>query len=391
VAIDNGLARLFGSAEHIAVERGIAEFRSGRPILIAGAGETVLAMPVDGIDDARLGAFRRLCAPAIPQLAVTSQRARALGLESKNPMSGSVGLAIGAEERAGAILALAADVNPERNLMVVPVSAAAGAAIELAKLAQRLPALLIADGKAADRAGELALVTVAAPAVAKFRKAAVASLAVAAEANVPLSGGLQARFVIFRDAIGGSAVAVIVGTPDFKRPVPVRLHSACLTGDVFGSRRCDCGDQLRLALTRLDDAGGGIIIYLEQEGRGLGLANKMRTYALQDAGLDTIDANATLGFDDDERDYGVAGRMLQVLGCRQVRLLTNNPHKLDGLAHAGIDVVGRIPLHGPVNADNRRYLTAKATRAGHKLDHLLGALAEPAEETAAPGDPRRTR
>src|SRR5262249_36626079 len=157
----------------------------------------------------RLAAFRRLCAPAVPQLAVTSQRARALGLESKNPMSGSVGLAIGDQERAAAILALAADVNPERNLMVVPVSTAAGAAIELAKLAQGWPGLLIADGKAADRAGELALVAVAAPAVAKFRQAAVASLAVAAEANVPLSGGLQARFVIFRDAIGGSAVAVI--------------------------------------------------------------------------------------------------------------------------------------------------------------------------------------
>jgi len=190
--------------------------------------------------------------------------------------------------------------------------------------------------------------------------------------------------VIFRDAIGGSSVAVIVGRPDLKQPVPVRLHSACLTGDVFGSRRCDCGDQLRLALTRLDEQGGGIILYLEQEGRGLGLANKMRTYRLQDAGLDTLDANATLGFDDDERDYGVAARMLQILGCTQVRLLTNNPAKLDGLTQAGIEVCGRIPLHGPVNADNRRYLTAKATRAGHKLDHLLASLAEPAETSEVP-------
>src|SRR5947207_5526539 len=161
--------------------------------------------------------------------------------------------------------------------------------------------------------------------------------------------------------------------------MPVRLHSACLTGDVFGSRRCDCGDQLRLALTRLDEQGGGVIIYLEQEGRGLGLANKMRTDELQDHGLDTIDANAALGFDDDERDYGVAVRMLQILGCKRVRLLTNNPAKLDSLIQAGIEVSGRIPLHGPVNADNRRYLTAKATRAGHKLDHLLGALADAGE------------
>jgi GTP cyclohydrolase II len=126
----------------------------------------------------------------------------------------------------------------------------------------------------------------------------------------------------------------------------------------------------------LDERGGGIILYLEQEGRGLGLANKMRAYRLQDAGLDTLDANATLGFEDDERDYGVAARMLRILGCTRVRLLTNNPAKLDGLVQAGIEVVGRIPLQGPVNADNRRYLTAKATRAGHKLDQLLGALAE---------------
>jgi len=116
---------------------------------------------------------------------------------------------------------------------------------------------------------------------------------------------------------------------------------------------------------------------LEQEGRGLGLANKIRAYQLQEAGLDTVDANTALGFDDDERDYGVAVRMLQLLGCTRVRLLTNNPAKLEGLSQAGIDVSGRVPLHGPINADNRRYLTAKAMRAGHKLDHILGALAEP--------------
>ena len=166
--------------------------------------------------------------------------------------------------------------------------------------------------------------------------------------------------------------------------MPLRLHSACLTGDVFGSRRCDCGDQLRLALSRLDDEGGGIILYLEQEGRGLGLANKMRAYKLQDDGLDTLDANTMLGFDDDERDYGIAVRMLQILGCTRVKLLTNNPAKLDWLTKAGIEVCGRIPLHGPVNADNRRYLTAKAMRAGHKLDHLMTALSEPAETPAEP-------
>jgi GTP cyclohydrolase II len=156
----------------------------------------------------------------------------------------------------------------------------------------------------------------------------------------------------------------------------VRIHSACLTGDVFGSRRCDCGDQLQLALRRLQEAGGGIILYLAQEGRGVGLANKMRTYKLQDGGLDTVDANTTLGFDDDEREYGVAVRMLQMLGCTQVVLLTNNPAKLDSLAKSGIEITGRMPLEAPINADNRRYMTAKAARAGHQLGHLMAALAE---------------
>ena len=134
-----------------------------------------------------------------------------------------------------------------------------------------------------------------------------------------------------------------------------------------------------LRWARLQDAGGGIILYLAQEGRGLGLANKMRTYELQDEGLDTVDANTTLGFDDDERDYGVAVRMLQMLGATRVVLMTNNPDKLDSLAEAGIEIAGRMPLETPINSDNRRYLTAKAERAGHHLGHVMAALSEPPE------------
>src|SRR5260221_278799 len=222
-------------------------------------------------------------------------------------------------------------------------------------------------------------VALRAEAVAQFQRTAIEWLAVVAETAIPLNGGIPARFVVFRDAVGGTPIAVIIGQPDLAQPVSGRLHSACLTGDVFGSRRCDCGDQLRLALPQLEQHGGGIILYLEQEGRGLGLANKIPAYHLQEAGLDTVDANTVLGFDDDERDYGIAVRMLQLLGCTRVRLLTHHPAKLDGLSNAGIDVSGRVPLQGPINSDNRRYLTAKATRAGHKLDHILGALPEPEE------------
>jgi GTP cyclohydrolase II len=296
-----------------------------------------------------------------------------------------VGLAIGELHKAAAIFALASDTQVTRHLDLVPAGEAAGAAIALAKLAHRLPALLVADVKGPGIAAcDPPLMSVAAGAIEQFRAQAVASLTLAAETNIPLNGNIQARFVVFRDGVGGSPTAIIVGQPNFAEPVAVRMHSACLTGDVFGSRRCDCGDQLRLALSQLSSHGGGIILYLEQEGRGLGLANKIRTYQLQDHGLDTVDANTVLGFDDDERDYGVAVRMLQMIGCTRVRLLTNNPAKLDGLADAGIDVSGRVPLHGAVNPDNRRYLTAKATRAGHQLDHVLGALAEAPETPRAP-------
>jgi GTP cyclohydrolase II len=271
-------------------------------------------------------------------------------------------------------------------LLPEPAGSAAHAAIDLVKLAQVLPAVLVAD-TTPERAATFdpAIVTVEARAVARFHASTIESLQIAGDAHVPLDTGVRTRFVVFRDQFGDDPVAVIVGTPDLSKPVPVRIHSACLTGDVFGSRRCDCGEQLQLALTRLQEAGGGIILYLAQEGRGVGLANKMRTYKLQDGGLDTVDANTTLGFDDDEREYGVAVRMLQMLGCTRVVLLTNNPAKLDSLAKAGIEITGRMPLETPINADNRRYMTAKAARAGHQLNHLISALAEaPESEEKAP-------
>jgi GTP cyclohydrolase II len=375
---------VFGSPDRVLVKRGLAEFHSGRPVIFSSVSsfssqseKFLLALPVDGLDPARLHAFAHLCAPVRPRLVVTARRARALGIESAGPVA--LKLPDGADT--DMINSLVADADADEAVDVDgPTDERAVAAIELAKIAQRLPALLVADIESpASALIDPPLIVVTSDAVMAFRRNDIHSLEVASEAKVPLQGGLSTRFVVFRDAVGGGSVAVIVGNPDFSKPVPVRLHSACLTGDVFGSSRCDCGDQLRIALTRLKDEGGGVILYLEQEGRGLGLANKMRAYALQDAGLDTVDANTTLGFDDDERDYGIAARMLQKLNCTRVLLLTNNPAKLNGLTEAGIEVVGRKPLHAPINAHNRRYMTAKAMRAGHELDHLMIALAEAGE------------
>jgi GTP cyclohydrolase II len=339
--------------------------------------EMLLCLPVEGINNERLAAFRALCAPISPRLVLTGFRARSLGLDADQP----VALELMPDVDAGKILAIAADVVSDHEFVPEPAGPAADGAIELVKLAQVLPAVMIAETTRAiaDRF-DPAIVDVEASAVARFRAEATRSLTIAGEADVPLSSSVRTRFVVFRDALGDDPVAVIVGAPDLAKPVPVRIHSACLTGDVFGSRRCDCGDQLKLALARLHEAGGGVILYLSQEGRGLGRANKMRTYKLQDAGLDTVDANTTLGFDDDERDYGVAVRMLQMLGCTRVMLLTNNPAKLEGLAKAGIEIAGRVPIETPINADNRRYLAAKAARAGHQLDHVIAALAETPED-----------
>ena len=363
---------LFGSRGHTSVSRGLGEFHGRRPVLITATGEAVLALPVEGLDEQRLAEFMALCGPIVPRLIITERRALALGLDASTPMA----LPLSAGDDANAILALVTDATSERIPAAKPASWAAAAAIQLVKLSQSLPAVLAADMVAHAVACEESIVRVEADAVARFADDAIRSLIVASEASVPLNSGTPTRFVVFRDAMGGSPVAIIVGKPDFTNAVPVRLHSACLTGDVFGSRRCDCGDQLRLALALLEDLGGGVILYLAQEGRGLGLANKMRTYQLQDDGLDTFDANTTLGFDDDERDYGIAARMLRILNCTRIVLLTNNPTKLDGLTKAGIEIASRMPLEAPINADNRRYMTAKAARAGHRFDHLTASLAD---------------
>jgi GTP cyclohydrolase II len=377
------ISSLFGTIEQMSVNRGVAEFHARRPVLIASGSELLLTLPVEGLDTQRLAEFVALCAPIVPRLVITKRRAVALGLDATAPMI----LNLTAGFDVNLILALVADAKVDRRFDGRTAGPAATAAIDLVKLSQGLPAVLVAEVAAGSAiASDLSVVTVAADAVAHYGAEIIRSLTIASKASVPLDSGTLASFVVFRDAMGGSPVAIVVGKPDFSKPVLVRLHSACLTGDVFGSRRCDCGDQLNLAIKCLEEVGGGVILYLAQEGRGLGLANKMRTYQMQDDGLDTVDANTTLGFDDDERDYGIAARMLEMLECNRVVLLTNNPAKLDGLAKSGIEIAGRMPLEAPINADNRRYLMAKAVRAGHRLNHLVSALAEAsdADRDAAP-------
>jgi GTP cyclohydrolase II len=368
-----GISSLFGTKGQVGVSRGVAEFQARRPVLIVGDDERLLALPIEGLDAERLAEFAGFCSPVAPHLVVTTRRALALGLDAATP----VALRLPAGFDLDLILSLVTDIDVDCKLDHSTAGTAALAAIQLVKLSQGLPAVLVANLSTTDSfVSERQIIAVEHKAVMRFRDDVIRSLAIASKASVPLISGSRADFIVFRDVAGGSSVAIIVGKPDFSQPTLVRLHSACLTGDVFGSRRCDCGDQLKLSIKRLEEVGGGVVLYLAQEGRGLGLANKMRTYQMQDDGLDTVDANLTLGFDDDERDYGIAARMLEILNCHRVVLLTNNPAKLDGLAESGIEITGRMPLEVPINSDNRRYLTAKAARAGHQLNHVL-ALTEP--------------
>ncbi len=359
---------LFGSEEYLTVSRALSEIHARRPVRIDAPGEALFTLPVENLDDQRLREFTDLCGPNGLELVLTQQRARAIGIEA----TASVVLPLSAETRASDIFALAAD-NDRRGHSALQASAAgraARAAIRLVKLCRSLPAVLVANVKDVMVSRMPSVAGVAADAVDRFAASHGEALVVASDASIPLVSGSVARFVVFHDALGVDQVAIIVGKPDFAEPVPVRMHSACLTGDVFGSQRCDCGDQLRLALTRLETLGGGIILYLAQEGRGIGLANKMRAYRLQDAGLDTRDANTMLGFEDDERDYDIAATMLRQLNCTRIVLLTNNPAKLDGLKKGGIEILARVPLETPVHSHNRRYLTTKAVRSGHKFATL---------------------
>jgi GTP cyclohydrolase II len=245
---------------------------------------------------------------------------------------------------------------------VAPGSATA-AAVALAKLARLLPAAVVADGRPGDATFTLA---VEAADIAAYQQIAARSLRLISQARVPLKDAENARIAAFRPSDGGiEHLAIIIGEPDPDQPVLTRLHSECFTGDLLGSLRCDCGDQLRGAIAEIAQGGSGVLLYLAQEGRGIGLVNKLRAYRLQDDGFDTLDANLQLGFDDDERIYQPAAQMLRLLGIGRVRLLTNNPHKVEALARHGVEVAERVPHVFPANDHNQGYLLTKATRSGH--------------------------
>ena len=296
--------------------------------------------------------------------------ARAATLKLGNQLAAAdaalpVAIAVPSDCDAGLALAIADPSLDLRYPMKGPFVArplgdamAARAAMELAREAGLLPAFVLLEGVEAE-------VTLAPDDIAAFQDAG--TLRIAARARLPVAAASNAELVAFRsDADAADHVALVVGQRDGSAPV-VRLHSECLTGDVLGSLKCDCGPQLHEALHQIADAGWGVLLYLRQEGRGIGLVNKLRAYSLQDQGFDTVDANIRLGFAVDARDFSVAAQMLRLLAVEEVRLLTNNPEKVAGLEAEGVKVVERLPLQIAANPHNAHYLATKRDRTGHKL------------------------
>jgi GTP cyclohydrolase II len=240
----------------------------------------------------------------------------------------------------------------------IEAPALAEAALRLARLAGLLPVLFMGGAGRAEA-------SVRARDVMTFGNGA--DLRIVSRAKLPNRFSGKGEIVAFRsDGDTTEHVALLIGQPGGPPPL-VRVHSECLTGDALGSLKCDCGPQLADALGAIAASGWGILLYLRQEGRGIGLVNKLRAYALQDQGHDTVDANTRLGFADDERDFTVAARMLERLSQPRIRLLTNNPRKAEALAGAGIEVTERVPLRSGANPHNQAYLDAKRDRSGHQL------------------------
>lgn len=363
------------TAPLIAVDRATAEVRRGGAVVVlpAAGDAAALVLAAEAVTPAALDRLRAL-AGAEPAVAVTARRARLLDLAAEET---EVTLITGDHPLTAATLRALAEPGAgvvEHGLTATPRSraTAAGAAVQLMKIARLLPAAVVAPLPAAAAADPAAwaaahdLPRVAAADILGYEETAARTLALVGDARVPLEGAENARILAFRPADGGTEhLAILIGEPDPAQPVLARLHSECFTGDLLGSLRCDCGDQLRGAIEAISAAGAGVLLYLAQEGRGIGLVNKLRAYTLQDQGYDTVDANRQLGFDDDERIYAPAAEMLRRLGFGAVRLMTNNPLKVEQLARHGITVTERVPHVFPSNPHNLRYLEAKAKRSGH--------------------------
>ena len=362
-------------------ERGLFDLRQGRPVYVNRPGEPgVLVATVDGLAPEALAELRLY---GSARLAVTHHRAASMGLADQLDVSARqrpLSLSLNGESPEQIFLMASArgDFGLDRR-DVRPATVDEIGGLTLARLGRLLPAVVSVRAdpeEASSLRANLETGAVLAVTVDQINSMAGnvgVRVVRISDGPVPLPEAEDARFVFFRESNGLlEHVAVLIGErsgmPD---PVPVRIHSACLTGDLFGSLRCDCGEQLHGSLETFASLGGGVLLYMSQEGRDIGLVNKLRAYSLQEDGLDTIEADETLGFGADERHYGAAIEILRALDVTRVQLLTNNPDKVRALSDAGIEVVQRVPLFGTLNRHNLSYVRTKVEKAGHWLDDML--------------------
>jgi len=354
-----------GDPAALLIDRAMSELRRGRAIQLIDSNESLVIAAVETLRTLLLDKLGSI-EPGRPlQLVLTRERAATLGIERDDdaPVLIEVGEDWGVEHLRSLAGLESGLVEPSMPLNASSGGAAMQAALRLTKAARLVPSLVAINfGYEADES----LITLPIQYVAPFSTSTRFSLRRTSQARVPLADAVDCELIVYRDEHSlGEHVAVIIGALDTGQPVPVRMHSACLTGDLLGSLRCDCGEQLRTAVARIASLGGGVLLYLDQEGRGIGLPNKLRAYALQDSGLDTLDADQHLGFLADERNYDLAAVILQDLSITRVSLLTNNPQKIEALQNQDIEVSGRLPLVASTNTHNERYIRAKRERAGH--------------------------
>ena len=353
------------------LSRARADLRMGVPIVMVGPSDAAMVLAAETLDSARLADLRAL--GGAPVLAVTARRAETL---KARPYDGDLArLVLPPDATLAWVLGVADPADDLRTPMKGPlISQRDGSAnlhrlaLKLAKSARLLPAVLVLPLTDADAFAETHRLTqIDVPATAALLDEA-SPLHPVVSARLPLEVSEAGRLHIFRPDDGGEGhYAIEIGQPPRDAPVLARLHSACFTGDLMGSLKCDCGPQLRGALAQMGREGAGILLYLNQEGRGIGLANKMRAYSLQDQGFDTVEANHRLGFEDDERDFRIGADILRRMGFSAVRLLTNNPAKIEMMQSNGVEVTERVPLKVGETAHNRAYLATKAKKSGHLL------------------------
>ncbi len=332
---------LFDAPEARKVERALAEFRTGRPVLLTAAEEACLVLSAESLRQRVVEGLASF-APGQARLVLPAARLRRMGLAGRR----EAGVLACPLPDAARVQGLAFGIGVKVDAPVAPAGRLDETALELARLALLAPAVyalpLAADMATAD------LVEVESAAVMDYRAQKAASLTIAARAPVPLEAARTCEFVVFRGGEGlKDQVAVVIGKPDPSKPVAIRIHSACLTGDLFGALRSGSGDQLRASVREMTAGEGGILLYLDHEGRGNGIANSLRAYRLQSQGWDTYDADEVLGFGLDQRRFDFAAEMLRQLGYSQVQVTTGNPLKIAALTRAGLEVAPPEPQATP--------------------------------------------